>query len=180
MSAAYKEFSGLNLPAFEAEILAKWTEKQAFEKSISNGRTPYERWLDGEEQAISEIAQEGFRLFISEKTRCIVCHHGEAMSDSRLWDIGVPGEDLGAEAFRFKTATLWNVADRKPYMHNGSFATLEEVIENYNQGGMIKRAGLSNVLRPLKLSQEDKQALLEFLKTLSGVSSQVTIPELPK
>ena len=73
-------------------------------------------------------------------------------------------QDLGA----FKTPTLRQVTERAPYMHDGSLANLEQVIEYYDRGGN-RHANLDSEVLPLGLSREEKQALIEFLRSLSGV-----------
>ncbi|GMU23971.1 MAG: methylamine utilization protein [Phycisphaerae bacterium] len=84
-------------------------------------------------------------------------------------------EDRG----KFKTPTLREVAVTPPYMHNGAFVTLEEVVEFYNQGGG-KHPNKDSRLRPLNLTDEEKQALIAFLESLSGDDVIVEAPELPK
>ncbi|MCS6838725.1 MAG: c-type cytochrome, partial [Bdellovibrionaceae bacterium] len=139
----------------------------AFQRTISHGLTPYERWLNGDDSALNTEAQEGFKLFISERIGCIRCHNGDNFSDQRLWDIGVVTKDRGAGAFNFKTPTLWGVASRGPYMHNGSENTLADVLELYSQGGRVKRPTLSPLIKPLNLSNEEKAQLIAFLQSLS-------------
>jgi isoleucyl-tRNA synthetase len=99
MSAAYKEFSGLNLPAFEAEILAKWTEKQAFEKSISlrEGATPFVFY----EGPPSANGMPGIHHVISRTLKDLVCRYktmkGFQVKRKGGWDThGLPIE-LGVE-----------------------------------------------------------------------------------
>lgn len=72
-------------------------------------------------------------------------------------------EDWG----RFRTPTLREVSATAPYMHDGSLATLEEVVDFYDRGGG-QGTGKSSVLRPLGLTLQEKRELVEFLKTLSG------------
>jgi cytochrome c peroxidase len=94
---------------------------------------------------------------------------GVAWREGRLADTGrfaVTGrkQEQGA----FKTPTLRQVAARAPYMHDGSIATLEEVVEYYDRGGN-RNPNLDGEVQPLGLSSEEKQALVEFLRSLSGV-----------
>ena len=72
-------------------------------------------------------------------------------------------QDRGA----FKTPTLREVARTAPYMHDGSFATLEAVVDFYSEGGR-KNPSLDADIRPLRLTPEEKRALVAFLKSLSG------------
>jgi len=79
----------------------------------------------------------------------------------------------------FKTPTLRNVDRRAPYMHNGTLATLRDVVELYDRGG-IDRPSRSREIRPLGLAAEDKEALLAFMRTLTSADGPVTVPELPR
>ena len=84
-----------------------------------------------------------------------------------------------ADRFKFKTPSLREVLDTAPYMHNGAFLTLEEVVDFYNRGaGDIKEK--DPLLRPLKLTADEKSALIAFLESLSGKPMRITPPELPK
>ncbi|MCH8913002.1 MAG: hypothetical protein IIA33_05470 [Planctomycetes bacterium] len=135
--------------------------------------------MNGERDALSKLAREGLRIFRG-KGNCTACHLGPTFTDERFHNTGVtwrdgepadPGrfvvtgeqEDRGA----FKTPTLREVARTAPYMHDGSLATLEEVIAYYDRGGN-PNPYLDAELRPLNLTVEEKAALLEFLGALSG------------
>ncbi len=101
---------------------------------------PFDRFIAGDPRAIDESAQRGFVLF-NGKANCATCHSGWAFTDSSFHDIGVAsGDDIGRGRlfpksvklkYAFKTPTLRDVARRGPYMHNGSVATLSEVIALY-------------------------------------------------
>ncbi len=158
-----------------------------FERTIVSGEAPFDRWINGEEDAISESAKAGFELF-NGKGECFKCHSGWNFSDSSFHDIGVLSDDKGRGAFLgfesmnhlFKTPTLRNIAGRAPYMHNGSEATLEDVIELYNQGGRVERETLSADIKPLNLDEKEIGDLVEFLKTLSSEDAPITLPALPR
>jgi cytochrome c peroxidase len=79
----------------------------------------------------------------------------------------------------FKTPGLREIARRGPYMHDGSLATLEEVIEHYDRGG-IERASLSDLIVPLRLSEDEKLDLIAFLKCLSSELMLTTVPTFPR
>jgi cytochrome c peroxidase len=81
--------------------------------------------------------------------------------------------------YAFKTPTLRDVARRAPYMHNGSVATLEAVIELYDRGG-IARPSRSDLIAPLGLTKDEKADLLAFLNTLSSPPAPFPIPSLPR
>ena len=96
-------------------------------------------------------------------------------------------EDLGrfvvsrAEKDRgaFKTPTLRSITDTAPYMHDGAFKTLEEIVEFLNQGGG-NNANLSPLMKPLNLTAEEKADLIAFLKSLTGAPIPFSMPTLPK
>ena len=149
-----------------------------YQRTIVAGEAPFDRWIAGDETAISAEAKRGFALF-NGKAHCSHCHSGPSFTDGSFQDIGTAtGADIGrgrifpkSEMLRyaFKTPTLRNVAKRAPYMHDGSIPTLEGVIELYNRGG-IDRPSRSPSIEPLSLTETDKKALIEFLQTLTADS----------
>ncbi len=159
-----------------------------FERSIVSGEAPFDRWIKGDEGAISEVAKRGFDLF-NGKAHCASCHSGWAFTDGSFHDIGVAkGEDIGRGKlfptsvklrYAFKTPTLRDVARRGPYMHDGSVATLEDVIDLYDKGG-IERPSRSVLIFPLHLSQTEKGELIAFVRTLTAAPEQVVIPRVPR
>ncbi|HEV2149864.1 MAG TPA: cytochrome c peroxidase [Longimicrobiaceae bacterium] len=157
-----------------------------YQRTIVSGTSPFDRWVSGDEGAISEEAKRGFELF-NDKANCAACHSGWRFTDDSFHDIGVPGSDRGRGAvldldivqFAFKTPTLRNVTERAPYMHDGSEKTLEDVIELYDLGGRVKRASLSDEIRPLRLTSDEKRALVAYMRTLSSVDAPVDIPTFP-
>jgi len=151
----------------------------SYVRTILSGNAPIDRYMNGEREALSEEARRGLNLFRG-KANCTACHVGPNFSDEGFHNSGVAWRDgqwldpgrfvvTGKEADRgaFKTPTLREIARTAPYMHNGSLATLEEVIEFYNRGGN-RNPYLDPELRPLNLSAEEKAALLAFLQSLSG------------
>lgn len=159
----------------------------AFERTIVSGQAPFDRWICGDEAALSPEATRGFALF-NGKARCAQCHSGWNFTDSGFHDIGVNDSDLGRGALlkieamqhAFKTPTLRNVAVRAPYMHNGSESTLASVIEFYDRGGRVARPSLAPEVSPLHLSSDEKSDLLSFLQTLTSADKPITIPTLPR
>ncbi|MGY4574044.1 c-type cytochrome [Bradyrhizobium pachyrhizi] len=160
-----------------------------FERSIVAGEAPFDRWIKGDDTAISKSAQHGFELF-NGKARCSACHSGPSFSDGSFQDIGTAkGHDIGRGRFfptsaklkyAFKTPTLRDVARRAPYMHDGSVATLEDVIELYNKGG-IDRPSRSPDIKPLSLTADEKNDLIAFLQTLTATAPPVAgVPKLPR
>lgn len=157
-----------------------------FERTIISGQAPFDKWIKGDDKAISEAAKRGFKLF-NGKANCSSCHSGWRFSDGSFHDIGVDDDDLGRGKLlklpemqhAFKTVGLRNIDRRAPYMHNGSLKTLMDVINHYD-GGFVKRESLSEQIKPLGLTQDEKEELLAFLKTLTSKDNPVTIPELPQ
>jgi cytochrome c peroxidase len=153
-------------------------------RSIHSTQAPFDRWIMGDEDAISPAAKHGFAVF-NGKGNCAECHSGWSFTDGSFHDVGVgTGADIGRGKFfptsvklryAFKTPTLRNVAVRAPFMHDGSVATLEEVIDLYNRGG-IDRPSRSELVHPLGLSTEEKADLLAFLKTLTGDNEAASLP----
>lgn len=148
-----------------------------FERTVLSGNSPYDRYVKGDKTAMSEQQIKGMAVF--KKVSCVNCHNGFNFTDERFHNIGVGMEakepDLGRFAITqdkkdwgaFKTPTLRDVEHSKPYMHDGSLISLEEVIDYYDKGG-IKNKNLHPLLKPLNMTKEDKQALLSFLKALNG------------
>src|SRR6202044_301365 len=131
----------------EGEVTAKKIEfaLATFERTIVSKDSAFDRWIDGAETAISEQAKRGFALF-NGAANCAACHSGWAFTDASFHDIGVAkDDDIGRGRlfpssvklqYAFKTPTLRDVAQRGPYMHDGSLATLEDVVDLYNRGGV--------------------------------------------
>jgi cytochrome c peroxidase len=158
-----------------------------FERTIVSGQAPFDEWISGRESAISESAKRGFDLFNS-KGACQKCHTQWSFTDNGFHDIGLSDNDTGRGAelpleamqHAFKTPTLRDVDRRAPYMHDGSAATLEEVIDIYDRGGIEKRLSLSPEIVPLHLNAQEKIDLLTFLHTLTSRDKPVQIPALPR
>ena len=157
-----------------------------FERTVVSGEAPFDRWVKGDESAVSDSAKRGFVLF-NGKANCAVCHAGWRMTDDGFHDIGLPDDDRGRAAVApgieqlehaFKTPTLRNVSQRAPYMHNGAVATLTAVIDHYDTG-FVHRPSLDTQMKPLGLTAEEKADLLAFLDTLTGAGAPATIPVLP-
>ncbi len=159
-----------------------------FERGIVAEEAPFDRWIGGDTQAISDQAKHGFDLF-NGKAGCAQCHAGWNFTDGAFYDIGTgKDEDIGRGRlfanssklhYAFKVPTLRDVARRAPFMHDGSEATLADVIELYNRGG-IDRPSRSELIKPLKLSADEKAALIAFLDTLTGAPAAFSMPRLPR
>lgn len=141
----------------------------AYVGSLASPETRFDRWIEGDEHALDDRERRGFDLFVG-KGGCVSCHGGWRLTDDGFHDIGLPGEDdLGRDGRRqFKTPSLREVVHTAPYMHDGSIATLEEVVEHYT-GGRIDRPSLApTVVRDLVLTDDEKAALVAFLRALSS------------
>ena len=159
-----------------------------FERTIVSKGAPFDRWLDGDQAAISEAAKRGFDLF-NGKANCAACHSGWAFTDASFHDIGsARGDDIGRGRlfpnsvtlrYAFKTPTLRDVARRAPYMHDGAVPTLEAVIDLYNRGG-IERPSRAEEIHPLGLTDNEKADLIAFLRTLNSAPEMVSFPALPR
>lgn len=174
--------------AFEDGITADNILKAiaAFERTIVIDDTPFDRFLAGEYDAMTEQEIRGMEVFAGEGN-CISCHNGPNLSDNNFYNIGISGDDgrmeitgNPADEGAFRTPGLYGIAHHAPYMHDGSLATLEEVIDYYDRGG-DDHPNKSPKMQPLNLSEEDKEALLAFLLVLSGDEPPtVEVPELPE
>ncbi len=207
------------------ELPDAWKAIAAFERSLVQRDTPFDKYMLGEKDALSEKAQKGLELFAG-KAGCIRCHNGPFLTDEKYYNTGVPANptfeddalkqitfrfenyakgtseelyrkvkhDLGlyfrakrkADMGKFRTPTLRYLEFTPPYMHNGFFFTLEEVIDFYDEGGgpdlYVEYAGQSTktpLLEPLGLSKDEKAALLAFLESLSGEEILMDPPSLP-
>jgi cytochrome c peroxidase len=149
-------------------------------RTIRSENSHYDLFVSGWPIVFSDLELEGLQLFRG-KARCYLCHSGTQFTDEAFHNTGVAWsegklQDEGRAAVSgkpyhrgaFKTPTLREVGQRGPYMHDGSLATLEDVIEFYDAGGN-QNPFLDENIVPLHLSGAEKKALLAFLRTsLSG------------
>ena len=145
----------------------------AYERSLVSPETRFDRWIAGDDTALTGEEQRGFDIFVG-KGGCVSCHGGWRFTDDAFHDIGLPGDDLGRGALvsgglpEFKTPSLREAAHTAPYMHDGSLATLADVVDHY-AGSLTPRPSLApTIVRDLKLTKEEKAALVAFLGTLSS------------
>jgi cytochrome c peroxidase len=150
-------------------------------RTILSGASAYDRYEAGETTALNTEEQHGLRLFRG-RAHCTRCHSGSNLTDEDFHNTGVSWgrrpydagravvtgvpEDTG----KFKTPTLREIERTAPYMHDGSIATLEEVVDFYDRGG-TDNPFRDRELRPLRLTEEEKTALVAFLRSLSGTVS---------
>jgi len=158
-----------------------------FERTVISSQAPFDKWVAGDETAISPAAKNGFDLF-NGKARCAQCHSGWNFTDNGFHDVGLRGQDRGRGAnlalesmqFAFKTPTLRNADLRSPYTHDGSELTLQSVIAFYDRGGDVKRPSLDPAIVPLHLTPREMNDLEAFLKMLTSIDKPVDIPVLPR
>ena len=170
-----RAFAGLDPDdiADDEELAAKYAEAKAA----------------AEAHPMSEAAVRGRDLFFG-KANCTACHVGANLADEKYHNLGVgmdkPEPDLGRfvvtkdvkDTGAFKTPTVRNVALTGPYMHDGSQATLEEVVEWYDKGGH-PNPHLSDKIKPLSLTAQEKADLVEFMKACTGPTPTVETSRLP-
>jgi cytochrome c peroxidase len=167
----------MDLPLTEAAVRVGLAPEKisrslaSFVRSILSGNSRFDRFVNGERAALSAKEQAGLLLFRG-KANCVACHVGPNFADEELHNTGIAWHDgrfadAGAGQGNFKTPTLREVARTGPYMHDGSFATLEEVIDYYDRGGN-SNPYLDRELHPMHLSAEEKANLALFLRSLSA------------
>lgn len=176
----HKEYPALFQDAFGEGVNAGNVAKSlaSFERVLLSGNSRVDRFRAGEVRALSDGERHGLWLYES-RGGCWRCHSGPNFSDEGFHNTGVnwnqPPIDLGrftvtnkdSDRGRFKTPSLRNVALTAPYMHDGSLASLEDVVEFYGRGGS-KNPHLDESVAPLGLTPEDKKDLVAFLKALTG------------
>jgi len=203
-----------------------WRAIAAFERTLVQRDTPLDKYLQGDEEALSEEQIRGMELF-NGKAGCIRCHNGALASDENYYNIGVPSssrweeDGLAQITFRFefyakganeelyrtakadaglyfrtknewdkgkfRTPSLRYILYTAPYMHNGAFYELSEVVDFYDQGGIDEEGrttdwpdNKSELIEPLGLTDEEKEDLLAFLEAFSGDEINMERPKLPE
>ena len=162
----------------------------AFERTLITGDSAFDRYEKGEKKALTDQEKRGLILFVS-KAACTQCHSGPNFTDSSFHNLGLPQagplkkdpgryevtkdpKDKGA----FKVPGLRNITMTAPYMHTGALATLDDVVEFYNQGGGPGSNKSPKMLK-LNLTDSEKEDLVAFLKSLTGALPQIVPPQLP-
>jgi cytochrome c peroxidase len=153
----------------------------SYVRSILSGDSPFDRFVGGDRRALSREQQAGLQLFRG-KGNCTACHVGPTFSDESFHNTGIAWREVDStlhdegrflltrrddDRGAFKTPALREVARTAPYMHDGSLATLQEVVEYYSRGGN-RNPWLDAELRPLRLTPAEARALVAFLRALNG------------
>jgi cytochrome c peroxidase len=179
-------YPALYKAAFGSETITTTTTAYAlaqFFRSLVSADSKYDRYLRGEAE-FTAAELRGLELFFSETGDCFHCHTTPLMTDNRFHNIGLDADFSGANLGRytltgdpwdkgvFKTPTLRNSTLTAPYMHDGRFQTLEEVIDFYSEGVQLSPSLDPIMTKPgrthqLQLSQQEKEDLLAYLKTLT-------------
>ena len=192
--AAIPEYRSLFAGAFEgaapvsAENLGK--ALAAFQRSLIANNSPYDRYMRGEAGAMTPLQIRGMRHF--QREGCINCHNGPMFSDYQLHVLGIrdnrklQASDAGSvdEPYAFRTPSLRNLAYTAPYMHNGLFPTLEDVIEFYDDVGdrdernvNLQRSQIDPLTRTLDDPDDHERELIAFLDALNDEDFDRKIPE---
>jgi cytochrome c peroxidase len=151
----------------------------SFVRVLVSASSPYDRHLQGDDTEFGEPERRGEQVFMSDKGGCFHCHPGGMLTNGGFFNNGSyqEGGDQGRKQVtgrtgdlgKFKVPGLRNVAVSAPYMHDGSLATLEDVIDQYARGGN-GNAGTDPTIAALALSADDRADLLAFLRALTDAS----------
>lgn len=161
----------------------------AFERTLISKDSAFDRWVQGDDAAMTPQARRGLELFTG-KADCTACHKGSNFSDDKYHNIGVAGsgtkdkgrfdvtgdpDDLGA----FKTPSLRNVALTGPYMHDGSIATLREAVKHYEEVD-LDFPNIDPLIDHWGLTDEEIDDVVAFLESLTGEPLEIEVPRLPE
>lgn len=174
----------------------------AFQRTVVSRDSAFDRWIKGDASAMTAQQIRGFEIFRDpEGGNCEVCHSAPNFTDNGFHNVGLASYDredpdmgrfahvpIGVLKGAFKTPTLRDIERTAPYFHDGSAATLAEVIDHYARGG-VTDTDLSPNMKPLTLSAQDKSDLVAFLKALSSpntpgvgeapITTEVPVPDMP-
>ena len=169
----------------------------AFERTLTTPDAPFDRWLEGDDDALEAAAARGKALFFG-AAGCAACHRGPMLSDFGFHAVGAPqagpglpedrGDDIGRAAFTrdaadryaFRTPPLRNVALTAPYFHAGTAATLTDAVAFFNRGGNdagLPAERLDGRMRALGLTDGEVADVVAFLEALTGIVPDVAVPE---
>jgi len=172
----------------DSAITFERTEKAlaTFERTIVSGNSPYDRYVAGNKTALTKQQQDGLDFF-NKKGECAECHSGPNFTNEKFANLGIgmdqskpdPGRAAVTKKRRdfgkFKVPSLRDLASRGPYMHDGRFKTLGEVLDFYAKGG-LPNPHLDTRITPFYMDRQTKQDLLDFLKALNGEGWQKITP----
>jgi len=161
----------------------------SFERTIITNNSPFDKYAAGQFDALTSQQRRGLNLFRSASTRCFECHAAPTFGSDNFFVTGVPDldtqlHDAGRAEIAsdgldgaFKAPSLRNVALSAPYMHNGAFSTLEEVIDFYAEGGGANQGiAVDRQIVPFELSEQEREDLVAFLYALTDESGMPQVP----
>src|SRR5215217_7586579 len=189
---AAPDYRSLFQKAFQSDATPENMMKAiaTYERTIIGGNTAWDRWRAGDQSAMSEDAVRGWNIF--QAIKCNNCHDGILFTDQQYHNIGIGmdhenpdvgrynvtkrPEDTGA----FKTPTLRDIARSAPYFHDGSAKTLEEAVDIMHGGGKPNQYLDKKNLQPHKVLPEQREDLLNFLRSLTVDDRKLSKPPLPQ
>lgn len=177
----------------------------AYERELVGRNSAFDRFVRGDDDALTDVQRRGLEIFFT-TANCAECHNGPMFSNFEFRVTGVPQEGIGksvipdddtgreeatldlTDRYAFRVPSLRNVGLTAPYMHDGVFQTLEEVVRFYNQGARPRHPDVSEleldpaVREPLGLSDRDIRAVVAFLRSLNDSGNElsellVTVPD---
>ncbi len=192
----HEGYRALFAAAYPGEPIDATTLSKAiasFERTVVSNGSPFDRWIAGEAGAMNADEVKGFAVFIDpNKGNCAACHSGPNFTDNSFHNLGLASygkenPDLGRYAQKpvtsmkgaFKTPTVRDAARTAPYFHDGSSRTLEDLVDFYAKGGVVK-TNRSASMKELSLSAAEKGQLVAFVKALTSPSKPFVLPELPR
>lgn len=179
-----EQYKALFQQAYPNEAINRSTLGKAlanYERSIISNQSPFDQWIAGDDNAMTPQQIRGFESFLrTDKGNCAACHHPPNFTDNGFHNIGLSHNDQrstdpGRYSIKpvrlmkgaFKTPTLRDISLSAPYFHDGSAATLAEVINHYISAGQMS-GGLSPSIQPINLTPQDQADLLSFLRALTS------------
>jgi len=181
--------------AYPGEGISQSTVSKAiatFERTVISDNSPFDHWVKGDKNAMTAQQVNGFKIFLDEnRGNCAVCHSEPNFVDNGFHNIGLASyasdkPDLGrynqlplpSVKGAFKTPTLRDIELSAPYFHDGSAATLMEVMQTYADHG-YSEGNLSSSIKKIKLTNKDMEDLVAFMKALTSPIKPMTLPVLP-
>lgn len=192
-NAEYKKLFAKAYPGEPVNDVTLARAIASFERTVVSTNSRFDQWVRGDKKALTKDEVKGFKIFNDpEKGNCAACHSAPNFTDDGFHNIGLAsyGEenpDMGRYAIKpigilkgaFKTPTLREVVHTAPYFHDGSAATLEDVVDHYVSGGAVT-THISPNMKKLSLSKKEKKQLVAFIRALSTPEEPFVLPVLPK
>lgn len=150
----------------------------SFERALVSSSSPFDRFRAGDANALNPAALRGYELWNSERAECWHCHNGPDLTNHQAHNIGLALEysdqglfkvtGLEEDKGKFITPSLRNVALTAPYMHDGSLATLRDVILHYSKGG-VQHPNIDNTIQEMQFDEENIADLTAFMESLTDL-----------